>query len=248
MISHDRWKRTLMAHNINPTRCLMDRAFLRGVRHAFGLPAFCYWASCIAFVYFARDGGADWIRTIAAAATNWPSSKVLIVMIDESKYSIFIVSVTTLLSSLCLLPTSTLLSHHMEGSFFGRLLLAPTMTYTVWVAVDRGEALPDQNRQAFLAGVCLTFFIGNLVCTALALFAPVALSPAAMMCMAVITPLFYGLNLLGGALSASAVAMLGLAFFAEPLIARMAPQGSVPLSGLASFGVIWAFRTLRSVQ
>lgn len=225
-----------------------NRAFMDGVLFAFSLPGVCYWTSCIAFVYFARDAGADWMKTITAAAANWPSSKVLLFTVDEHGYIPLIIAATTLLSSLCLLPTATLISHHMEGGLWSKLLLAPTMTYTVWVAVNRGAALPAKNRQAFLAGLGITFLVGNLVCTAAAWFAPVTLSPAAMMCMAVITPLFYGLNLLGGAISASATTMLAIAFFTEPLIARISPQGSVLFSGLASFALIWTFRRLRSAR
>ena len=218
-----------------------------GVRFAFSLPGFSYWASCIAFVYFARDAGADWMKTISAAVTNWSSSKVLLVTVDEHSYIPWLLAATTLISSLCLLPTAILISHHMDGSLWTKLLLSPTMTYVVLVAIKRGEGLPSKNRQAFLAGVCLAPFVGNLVCTAAAWFTPITLSPPAMMCMAMITPLFYGLHLLDRAMSASATAMLALAFFTEPLFARMAPNASVLIASFGSFALIATFRKLRNI-
>ncbi len=141
---------------------------------------------------------------------------------------------------------TTLISQHMEGGFWSKLLLSPMMASTAWASVDSGEALPANNRRAFIAGVCITVFVGDLVCTAAALFAPVTLSPAAMMCMAMIAPLFYILHLLGAAMSTSASAMLAIAFLSEPLIARMAPNASILIAGLGSFALIATFRKLRS--
>ena len=132
----------------------------------------------------------------------------------------------------------------MEGGFWSKLLLSPMMASTAWAAVDSGEALPANNRRAFLAGVCVTFFVGDLVCTAAAWFAPVTLSPAAMMCMAMIAPLFYVLHLLADAMSTSASAMLAMAFFSEPLVAPMAPNASVLIAGVGSFALIATFRKL----
>ena len=238
----------LILDDDNNSRLPNKSAFIDGVRFAFGLPAFCYWVSCIAFVYFARDTGADWTKTIAAASTSWTSSKLLMVTVDENHYAPWLVAATTLTSALCLLPLATLISHHMEGGLSAKLLLAPTIINAVWVAIHRGEALPAKNRQAFLAGVCVTLFLGNLVCTAAAWFVPVDLSPAAMMCMAMITPLFEILTWLSGANSASAIAMLAMAFFSEPVVAHLAPNASILIAGLGSFALILIFRKLRRAQ
>ena len=232
----------------NRIRFQSGSAFLDGARCAFGLPAFCYWATCIAFVYFARDAGADWMKTILAAATNWSSSKLLMVTMNENHYAPLLVATTTLMSTLCLLPLATLMSHHMEGRLSGRLLLAPTMINAAWVATRRGEALPAKNRQAFLAGVCVTLFFGNLLFTLAAWFAPMDLPPEAMMCMAMITPLFNMLICLGGAMSTSAFVMLAMAFFSEPVAAHLAPNASVLIAGLGSFALVLAFRKLSGAQ
>jgi len=188
------------------------------------------------------------MKTILAASTSWTSSKLLMVTVDENHYAPWLVATTTLVSALCLLPLATLLSQQMEGRLFGRLLLAPTIITAVWVAIRRGEALPAKNRHAFLAGVCVTFFLGNLVCTAVAWFAPVVPSPAFMMCMAMITPLFDMLNWLSGAKSASAIAMLAMAFFSEPLVAHLAPNASALIAGLGSFALVLTFRKFRGAQ
>jgi hypothetical protein len=66
-----------------------------------------------------------------------------------------------------------------------------------------------------------------------------------MMCMAMITPLFDMLNWLSGAKSASAIAMLAMAFFSEPLVAHLAPNASVLIAGLGSFALVLTFRKLR---
>ena len=164
------------------------------------------------------------------------------VTLNENHYAPLLVATTTLMSALCLLPLATLMSHHMEGRLLGRLLLAPTMVNAVWMATRQGEALPVKNRQAFLAGVCITFFFGNLMVTLAAWFAPVGLPPEALMCMAMITPLFDMLICLGGAMSTSAIAMLAMAFFSEPAVAHLAPNASVPIAGLGSFALVQAFR------
>lgn len=242
------WENKLILNHQTNSRLTKKSAFVDGVRFSFGLTAFCYWASCIAFVYFARDAGADWMKTIAAASTSWTGSKLLMVTVDENHYAPWLVATTTVVSALCLLPLATLMSHHMGGRLFGRLLLAPTMINAVWVAIQRGEALPTKNRQAFLAGVCVTFFLGNLVCTAVAWFAPIVLPPAAIMCMAMITPLFDMLSWLGAAKSASAIAMLAMAFFSEPLLAHLAPDASVLIAGLGSFSLVLTFRKLSGAQ
>ena len=91
------------------------------------------------------------MKTILAASTSWTSSKLLMVTVDENHYAPWLVATTTLVSALCLLPLATLLSQQMEGRLFGRLLLAPTIITAVWVAIRRGEALPANNRHAFLA-------------------------------------------------------------------------------------------------
>ena len=222
-----------------------DAAFLRGIVHAFGVPAFCYWSSCLAFGFFARDAGLDWVRGLAAAAMNWPSSTLLIITAGIEGQAMALVAATALLSALSLLPIGAMISHQTDGGVMGKLLLAPTMTYTVWVAVSRAEASPHRNRRAFVAGVCLTFLVGNLLCTGMAWFAPFALPMPAMMGLGFIMPLFYGLNLLGGAASASSLAMLALAFFLEPLVAGIAQQASVLIAGIGSFALVLAFRRWR---
>ena len=241
-----RWIMTLISDSIIGASLRGKSPFMDGVRASFGVPAFCSWLSCVAFAYFARDAGADWTKTMAAAVTNWSGSKLLLITIDEQIVSPLLVAATALILSLRLLPTATLISQHMEGGLWSKLLLSPTMTCRAWGAVDRGEALPANNRRAFFAGLCITFFVGNLVCTAVACFAPITLSPVAMMCMAMLLPLFYVLNLLGGAMSTSAIAMLAIAFVSEPLVARMAPNASVLITGLGSFALIAAFRKWRS--
>jgi len=217
-----------------------------GVRFAFGVAPLIYWLSCMAFASFAHDAGADWTRIMAAAVTNWSGSKMLLITIDEQSFSPLLVAATALILSLRLLPTATLMSQHMEGGLWSKLLLAPMMRCRAWGAINWGEALPANQRRAFFAGLCVTFFVGNLVCTAAACFAPITLSPTAMMCVAMLLPLFYVLNLLGGAMSTSAVAMLAIAFVGEPLVARMAPNASVLIAGVGSFALIATFRKWRS--
>ena len=238
----------MIAYAMNSAPLQAKSTFMDGVRSCVCLPVFCHWMSCVAFVYFARDAGADGIRTLVAAATNWPGPKLLLLTVDENSYAPLLVATTAMLSSLCLFQTATSISHHMNDGLAGQLLPAPTMPHAVRVPALGGEAPPAENRQSFLAGVWLTVFAGNLLCTVAALFAPVALSPSAMMCMAMVTPLFYAVSLLGAARSASAVAMLAMAFFGEPLIARLAPQASILIAGLTSFSIIWTCRKLSGAQ
>ena len=227
---------------LNSARLEGKPTFMDGARCCVCLPAFRHWMSCVAFVYFARDAGADWVRTIVAATTNGPGSKLLLLRVDENSYAPVLVAITAALSSLCLLPTATLIAQHVKNGLWGQQLPAQTMPFKVWVPALGVEAPPAEIRRSFLAGVCLTLFVGNLLCAVAALFAPVALSPSAMMCMAMMTPLFYILSLLGAARSASAVAMLAMAFLSEPLIARLAPQASVLIAGLTSCGILWTCR------
>ena len=239
---------TLISDSIPGASLQRKSPFMDGVRFSFGFPAFNYWIFCMAFACFARDAGADLTKTMGAAATYWSGSKLLLVTLDEQSYSPLIVAATAMLLSLRLLATAISISQHTEGDLWSKLLLAPTMTCQAWEAMNRGEALPAHHRRAFLAGVCITFFVGDLVCTALASLTPVPLSPTAMMCMAMLLPLFYVMKLLGDAISASASAMLVIAFFSEPLIARTAPNASVLIAGLSSFALVSTFRKLRSAR
>ena len=65
------WKNKLILDLQTNSLSPHTSAFMDGVRFSFGLPAFCYWVSCIAFVYFARDAGADWIKTIAGSINDF---------------------------------------------------------------------------------------------------------------------------------------------------------------------------------
>jgi len=237
---------TLISDSIPGASLQRKSPFMDGVRFSFGFPAFYYWIFCMAFACFARDAGADLTKTMGAAATYWSGSKLLLVTLDEQSYSPLIAAATAMLLSLRLLATAISIAQHLEGDLWSKLLLAPTMICQAWDGMNRGESLPAHHRRAFLAGVCVTFFVGDLVCTAVACFAPITLSPTAMMCMAMLLPLFYVLNLLGGAMSTSAVAMLAIAFLSEPLAARMAPNASALIAGVGSFALIAAFRKWRS--
>jgi predicted branched-subunit amino acid permease len=217
-----------------PEQPQCERSFRAGVREALGVPAAVLGAGFIGYGSLAADAGYSIWLTLAATLAIWALPGQLVLMEMQANDAAVAATVLAVsLSAARFLPMTLTLMPLMRGGSRARrlwqfLLAAQLVSMTTWAVTMRRFSDMD-------AGLRWHYFLGfSLVCISVSLvFALVgqlligALPPLARFGLALLTPLYFFVTLVGEARTRSSITALVCGAATALLLHAVAPNWSL---------------------
>jgi len=224
-------------------------AFRAGVREALGVPAAVLGAGFIGYGSMAADAGYSIWLTLTATLAIWalPGQLVLLEMqAGDAAVAATVIAVS--LSAARFLPmTMTLMPLIRTGSRPRRLwrflLAAQLVSMTTWaVTMRRFNDMEADVRWHYFLGFSMTCIGASVVCALIGQLLLGALPPLARLGLALLTPLYFFITLVGEARTRSAVTALVCGAVTALVLHAIAPAWSLLGAGFIGGTAAWCLQ------
>lgn len=226
----------------------MIPAFRAGAREAFGVPAAILGAGFIGYGSLVADAGYSIWLTLAATLAIWalPGQLVLLEM-HAADAAVVATMLAVSLSAARFLPMTLTLMPIMRGekrrSLWRLLLAAQLVSMTTWaVTMRRFSDMPVEERWHYFLGFSAVCMASALISAMVGQFLIGALPPLARYGLALLTPLYFFVTLVGEARDRSTFAALACGAATALILHAMAPGWSLLGAGLIGGTAAWLLR------
>jgi len=226
----------------------MNPAFRAGAREAFGVPAAILGAGFIGYGSLVADAGYSIWLTLAATLAIWalPGQLVMLEM-HAADAAVVATMLAVSLSAARFLPMTLTLMPMMRGekrrSLWRVLFAAQLVSMTTWaVTMRRFNGMPVEERWHYFLGFSAVCMSAALVSAMVGQFLIGALPPLARYGLALLTPLYFFVTLVGEARDRSTFAALACGAATALILHAMAPGWSLLGAGLIGGTAAWLLR------
>lgn len=231
---------------------MISPAFRAGAREAFGVPAAVLGAGFVGYGSLVGDAGYSIALTLAATLAIWalPGQLVLLEMHAADAAAAAIVLAVSLSAARFLPMTLTLMPLLRSGSRARRLwqflLAAQLVSMTTWaVTMRRFDDMPAEARWDYFTGFSAVCIASALVFGLVGQLLLGALPPLARYGLALLTPLYFFVTLVGEARNRAALAALGCGAAAALALHVVAPGWSLLGAGFLGGTAAWLLQRTR---
>ncbi len=212
-------------------------AFRAAARISLGAPSAVLAAGYIGFAALAKAGDFPLWAALLSTATIWalPGQIVMVEMSHSGAAHLLIVFAVALTATRFLPMTLSLmpLLREPQRRPWQLYLAAHILAMTNWaLCVRRVPELPPEQRMAYFVGFALSNWLACLAATAAGYGLAGSFSPLVSRSLALVSPLYFLLIMVGETRTRLGIASLALGAAAGPFLYRYSPEWSVLAAGL----------------